>query len=141
MDSKAPGVQLDCTPYDGLLLEVDLSVYRLSAVKKAAYRFGDRFHVLIHHTNDGTVQVSLRSKVDLDDPDSAVGEFCNEMLDQELREQVAEETRPIRDLLLGQAFSATSLIDHEGDEADFREDPLGIGGQAPFPLADDLEGE
>jgi hypothetical protein len=47
------------------------------------------------------------------------GEFCNEVLDQELREIIAEETVGIRDLLLAQAFSKTSLIDPELETCDY----------------------
>jgi hypothetical protein len=47
------------------------------------------------------------------------GEFCNEVLDQELRETIAEETAGIRNLLLAQAFSKTSLIDPELETADY----------------------
>jgi hypothetical protein len=55
------------------------------------------------------------------------GEFRNELLDQDLRETIAEETGRVRNLLLAQAFSGLSLTDADADAADFRDDPLGIG--------------
>ena len=36
--------------------------------------------------------------------------FFQELLDQELREHVAEETGPVRTLIIAQAFSKTDLI-------------------------------
>ena len=39
------------------------------------------------------------------------GEFRNELLDQDLRETIAEETERVRNLLLAQAFSGLSLTD------------------------------
>jgi len=38
-----------------------------------------------------------------------VRDFCNEVLDQELRERVVREMTGIRNLLLAQAFSKTAL--------------------------------
>lgn len=107
-------------------LHFDQAVYRLSAIKKASYRFGDRCFVHISQSGAGTVQVCLTAKRDGDPVNVLVGEFENEVLDQELREVIADETRPIRDLLLAQAFSGVSLTDSPGETGDFRADPLGI---------------
>ena len=107
-------------------VEFDTSVYRLAAIKKAAYAFSDRLHVVIETSGDKTVRVRLQSKALSTDIDSVVGEFCNEVLDQELREVVAQETEAVRNLILAQAFSATSLIDSESERASYRADPLHI---------------
>jgi His-Xaa-Ser system protein HxsD len=110
---------------DAVEIELDAAVYRLEAVKKAAYRFGDRCVVTIDTMKPGTVRATLNPKAETDVAELA-GEFKNEVLDQELREVVAKETEVIRNLLLAQAFSKTALLDPAGDAADFREDPLGI---------------
>src|ERR1035438_7911141 len=86
-------------PDGSFVARFDRNVYRLAAVKKAAYKYGDRFHVLIEGTDD-FVSVSLRPMSSNSDPEVAVGSFCNEVLDQELREEIAAETNGIRDLLL-----------------------------------------
>ena len=93
-------------------------VYRMTAVKKAAYKFGGAFHILIEEA-DGAVVVSLKPTSSNADPEEAIGRFCNEVLDQELREQIAAETNGVRDLLLAQAFSKTSLIDSELETSDY----------------------
>lgn len=96
-------------------LEFDQNIYRLSAVKKATYQFGDRCHALIDHGTNGRIVVTLQMKSASNDADNLRGEFANAVLDYELREQVAEETVGIRNLLLAQAFSATSLIPSDDD--------------------------
>jgi len=111
-------------------IELDPACYRIEAIKKAAYRFGGRCFVELSTTAEGRMVVTLRPKV----PGSAdvqhlAGEFGNEVLDQELREVVAKETEVVRNLLVAQAFSKTSLLDPTGETADFREDPLGIRAQ------------
>src|SRR4051794_30245879 len=103
-------------------LTIDLKIYRLEAVKKAAYKFGDKAHITLETAENHGVRVTLRAKRVLDNPAYLAGEFQNEVLDQELREVVAAETKPIRDLLLAQAFSATNLVHPDLDHADYRND-------------------
>jgi His-Xaa-Ser system protein HxsD len=96
-------------------------------VKKAAYKFGDRFHVLIETVEPGKARVVLRAKAQMDDPKNSAGEFCNEVLDQELRECIGSETDAVRNLLLAHAFSRTSLTDDGHESADYHHDPFHIG--------------
>jgi His-Xaa-Ser system protein HxsD len=100
------------------VLTFDSKVYRLSAIKKAAYKFGGLFHILIEQHEYAT-EVRMKPKESSAPIDKLVGEFCNEVLDQELRETVAEETAGIRNLLLAQAFSKTSLIDPAMETAEY----------------------
>ena len=111
-----------------LVVGFDPSVYRLAAIKKAVYRLGDRLSASIRVAKNGTIETELILVDSSPDIDRLLGDLCREALDQELREQIAEETAGIRDLLLSQAFSATSLIDREGDEGNYMEDPKGIRG-------------
>jgi His-Xaa-Ser system protein HxsD len=110
----------------GAVVLLDTTVYRLNAVKKAAYKFGDRCHVHIEPVEPTRVKVVLKGKKLLENIEFIAGEFCNEVLDQELREVVAAETEPVRNLLLAEAFSKTSLIRPECETADFRDDPCEI---------------
>ena len=138
MKDNQPGCEIQHMSDAGFSIDFEESVYRLSAVKKAAYRFGDRFFIRITQPDDLHIRASLQSRGLRDDLDDVAGEFCNEVLDQELREVVAEETQGIRDLIMSQAFSAVSLVDAEGDEGDYRDDPLGIRG-ASSPGNDSTE--
>ena len=101
-----------------LLVCFSRNVYGLSAVKKAAYKYGHLFHVLIEEAEQSTL-ATLRPTATCRDPEEAAGQFCNEALDQQLREEIAAETRGVRDLLLAHAFSKTSLIEPELETADY----------------------
>jgi His-Xaa-Ser system protein HxsD len=104
---------------DGTLVaRFDRDVYKLSAIKKAAYKYGGLFFILIEESEKFT-EVSLKPTSTCQNPDEAAGQFCNEVLDQELREEIAAETKGVRDLLLAHAFSKTSLIDSEMETADY----------------------
>lgn len=111
-------------------LSFDARTYRLNAVKKAAYRLGDRCVSEIEVGPGDVIQVTLSMR-HAGPLDVLVADFRSEVLDQELREVVAAETEAVRNLILAQAFSQTALLDPIGESADFREDPLGIGRSGP----------
>jgi His-Xaa-Ser system protein HxsD len=100
------------TPDGCYAVRLDLTVFRESAVKKAAYNFSGRCAVTLHRDAD-TLVATLRPTQLASDAADLAGEFCNEVLDQELRASVAEETRGIRDLLIAQAFSPVSIFHPE----------------------------
>jgi His-Xaa-Ser system protein HxsD len=112
------GFGVSSMPDGGLVVRFDHAIYRPSAVKKAAYKYGGFFSILIEESEKSTV-VSLKPTVACQSLDEAAGQFCNEVLDQELREEISAETRGVRDLLLAHAFSKTSLIDSEMETAEY----------------------
>lgn len=109
---------------DALTIDVDLSLFRVSAIKKAAYRLSSRGDFQITASEPGHVSVKIEKLGDDESVDALAADFRRHLLDQELREEIAEQTTPIANLLLAQAFSATSLIDPHCDSDDFRDDPL-----------------
>jgi His-Xaa-Ser system protein HxsD len=112
------GVVTNDLPDGTRIVSFDPTVYRPNAIKKAAYKFGGLFYILITQLDRAT-EVQLKPKESCTSPDALVGEFCNEVLDQELREMVADETTGIRDLLLAQAFSKTTLIDPDLETGEY----------------------
>ena len=108
------------------VFEFDLAVFRLEAIKKAVYRYAGAFTVEVEKVSDSRVRVTLSPcqlppKVNLDP-----NRLRNEVLDQELREVVAEETKSVRDLLLAHTFSGLSLVDPVGETSDYQDDVLNI---------------
>ncbi|MFP2923841.1 His-Xaa-Ser system protein HxsD [Pyxidicoccus sp. 3LG] len=91
---------------------LDLRIYGLSAVQKAAYRFAERCTAMLGAPDESRLPVSLvfRSGVAEQEALEVVRLFFQELLDQELRERIGEETRAVRALILAQAFSRTDLI-------------------------------
>jgi His-Xaa-Ser system protein HxsD len=108
-------------------LEFDLRVHSLLTIKKAAYRFADRWTADIQQVDDNHVWVILKPRTR--QPIDAAAFRC-EVLDQDLRQIIAEETTGLRNILLAQAFSELSVVDPQGDSADFHDDPLGVAFEA-----------
>ena len=85
-------------------------VFGLEAVKKAAYRFIDRFSIDIILA-DGLIECHLNFADAEKSVSFWVDEFKKEVLDQDLRQQVKAESEPVRNLILAHAFSQSSLIE------------------------------
>ena len=94
-------------------LRFNLTLYRLSALKKAAYKFTHQASILLEEPQEGAVSIrfSFGDKKSAADRQKIIHDFCNEVLDQDLRESIAEETEATRNLILAQAFSHTSLLE------------------------------
>ena len=93
-------------------LEVDTAVYSLPALKKTAYRMADRCSV-VFGTLEGSriaIAVTCPPSASEDQIRSCIRNFFEEALDQDLRERIAVETAPLRNLILAHAFSRTKLV-------------------------------
>jgi len=104
---------------------IDLSVYSLTAVLKASYKFTGRCFIHLQSVAGG-IELRIRPKRVDDDSDDALGEFLNELLDQSLREIVAADTAGIRDLVMAHALSRTSFIRPDLETAEPDQDPRNV---------------
>jgi His-Xaa-Ser system protein HxsD len=90
---------------------LDLRVYSLTAVKKAAYRGAARCTVVIG-SPDGDrlpVRFAFRPGTSASAAQEAVRRFHEDLVDEDLRERLNAETAPLRGLILAHAFSRTDL--------------------------------
>jgi His-Xaa-Ser system protein HxsD len=109
-------VAADLELVDGVLrFVVDPGAYRLTAVKKTGYRLAERCTIVIEGQDDTGIHVRLlfRRPPSESEVRETVRLFFEELLDQELREHVAEETSAVRTLILAHAFSKVDLINRE----------------------------
>ena len=109
------------TDGSGLLTEVDLGIYSVPALLRVAYRFTDRCYLHLQRKSEHVVEVRFRARTSEIGLQNIAGEFCNELLDQSLREIVARESEPVRNLILAHALSRTPFVDPELETVD----PLG----------------
>ena len=88
----------------------DEKLYNVEAIQKAAYRSLNVFTVDITIT-DGKINCLLKPNISASEAGFAHGveEFKKDVLDQQLRIKLKAETEPIRNLILGIAFSNTGL--------------------------------
>jgi His-Xaa-Ser system protein HxsD len=91
-------------------------MYSIAALKKAAYRLADRCTVVFGIPDGNRVALEFMSPQDT--PEAVVREavraFFEEATDYDLRDRIAAETAPLRNLILAHAFSRTKLVDGAG---------------------------
>ncbi|MBJ6761822.1 His-Xaa-Ser system protein HxsD [Myxococcaceae bacterium JPH2] len=96
----------------GVQTILDLRIYRLAAIQKSAYRFAERFTAVFDSPVEERLPIRCIFAPTITEQDAleTMRLFFQELLDQELREQVGDETRALRALIVAQAFSRTDLI-------------------------------
>ena len=129
-----------------IVVEVDTTVFDRIAVMKTAYWFTDTHYIFIARGDTpDSLRIELRTKAQTEpgDLELLAREFCNRLLDQQVREMVAAETGEIRDALIKKAFFEGSrhvdpavLRSDEGAiparDQSYKDDPLGISkGELP----------
>ena len=90
-------------------LEINEQTYCLEAIQKAAYRFIDRLTIFITKS-EGNFVCEI-TPIASDDVmfNEHIANFKRELLDQQLRKQIKDETEPTRNLILAYAFSRSGL--------------------------------
>ena len=82
---------------------VDMSLYAKESVTSACYKYTDRFYIH-QQTDGGNVVVVFESKDGNAVSDSIVKQFCNELIDQQVRYNTNHLFGHIRDLIVEEAF-------------------------------------
>lgn len=106
-----------CRFEDGALrISLSLDTYRLDAIFRSCYWLTDRCFVYLGPPRDGAIEVTLIAKSGSGtDTDRLTWQFLNDLVDQQLRVSINEETRTIREMIVSQAFADTDLIDDRGE--------------------------
>ena len=111
-----------------MTITIDLSIYPLELVLRTCHVFTSRCYVVPYTAANGRMAVEFTAREKNDSLRDLAGAFSNALLDSHLRAVIADETRPIRELLLAQAFCEADLLDSRDRESDEYTDPRGIAG-------------
>jgi His-Xaa-Ser system protein HxsD len=86
------------------------SIYDVSIIKRAAYRFADVAAIDIWPRGDEIECTFIfRNSISAANEEKILSEFKIEVLDQDLRSTIAIETAPVRNAILAYAFSKSGL--------------------------------
>lgn len=88
---------------------VDLTVYDLDVVQKAAYAIGERCSAGVHRLDETRARVTLRPLSNRTAGDDLVAALERQLVDYRIRAQLTKETATIRDLIFRQAFVEADL--------------------------------
>ncbi len=100
-----------------VLIMLSKKIYEREAIFASAHKFTDKCTILIEPIEQDSVGVYFQNKDDNDDDKiilkNLAGEFCNEVLDQQLRLDIERKYGNIRDLIVKQAFSPLENLKDE----------------------------
>ncbi len=91
-----------------LLLKLNTTLYPDDVIFRAVYTFTGRCTVLLDRVGPDHVLVQFSGGESLA-LSSLAGEFANELINQRVRADIANETRAIRELIVAQAFAEADL--------------------------------
>ena len=86
-------------------ITLDTSIYSLKAINAAAYSFIGDYHILVTQGDpNNTVIVVFEAKQHGRDINLDLKDFCNNLIDHQVREQLDLTNGKIRDLIVAHAF-------------------------------------
>ncbi len=121
MSSTAEGLRSEIDSDFSATVRLDPRIYSREAILRACYWYTNVAHIQVPESADEKLAIHLRLKQKaptLENPkpitiDELLGEFCNSLLDFELRRQVEAETASIRELILAKAFSESGVLEDD----------------------------
>jgi His-Xaa-Ser system protein HxsD len=95
----------------GFLVRVDLKIYAVDAITATSYKYTDKFFVHQETSADKeSVVVTLESRDDKNSVTPAIAkQYCNDLVDQQVRYIVNQNFGHIRDLIVEEAFKPVSV--------------------------------
>lgn len=85
-------------------LRIDKTIYDREAILKAAYKFSDECYIHIDSIDSNYYAVSFSAKKDNVEVEPQINEFCNELIDQQIRHNLNNSNRTIKELIIKKAF-------------------------------------
>lgn len=121
MNGGADGFESEIDSEFSATIRLDPRIYSREAILKASYWHTNTAYIVVPESIDNRLIVKIKLKQSgptLENPKPItmaefVGDFCNSLLDFELRRQVEAETAPVRQLILAKAFSESGILEDE----------------------------
>lgn len=99
-----PITHLECNRFQ---VNADLALYAKESITATCYKFTERFYIH-QHMEEGTVIIVFESKNNSVVSEEIVKQFCNELIDQQIRYNTNQQFGHIRDLIVEEAFKPVS---------------------------------
>ncbi len=87
-----------------IFLKISKSIYDRQAILKTAYAFTDTCHIHVDSFDADNYAVYFSGKNDNNDLESIIKEFCNELIDQQIRHDLNDNNKAIKELIIKKAF-------------------------------------
>lgn len=111
-------------------IRLSAAIYSIDAILSACYSFLERAYFIVDEEQNGRhFRIGLEPKKENQEKPATLKQaFMNELIYCALRHRISENTKTIREYIVGRALSAPSDdLEPEGsDKSDYLDDPLGI---------------
>lgn len=89
-----------------ITLDIDTQIYSKATILKTCYKFTDTLYIYItpNSGNSSVYTIYMQLKDKSSNTEDIIGQFNNELLDQELRSVVLSETQKVRDTIVTRAL-------------------------------------
>lgn len=88
-----------------IVFSINTMIYPLAAIMKTAYNYTDKYYIFLDYASDTLIEVQLKPKDYTDNKlEATVGNFYNELLNQNIRQDIQKNTSHLRQLILGRAL-------------------------------------
>lgn len=89
-----------------LTFKVNRMIYPLQVIMKTAYIFTNNFYIFFDYTDEIYIKVQLKSRGEttINELECNAGEFFNQLLHHRIRFDIQNETKDLRQLILGRAL-------------------------------------
>lgn len=105
-DIKFPVFELESNKFQ---VSVDLNLYAKETITAACYKFSHLFYIHQSVNSENAVMVIFESKDNNTVDANIVKQFCNELIDQQLRYNTNLQFGHIRDLIVEEAFKPVNV--------------------------------
>jgi His-Xaa-Ser system protein HxsD len=113
------GLESECDSQSSAVVRLDPRIYSREAILRTCYWYSNAAYIQAPESPHGSIVLTIQLKSrapTLERPkpisiEEFVAEFCNSLLDFELRRQVEFETGAIRQLILAKAFSESGILE------------------------------
>jgi His-Xaa-Ser system protein HxsD len=121
VNNETDGIQSELDSESSATIYLDPRIYSKEAVLKASYWSTGIAYVRLPESPDDrlVIQIELKQRIpSLANPkpitiQEFIKEFCNSLLDFELRREVEIETSQVRQLIVAKAFSESGVLEDE----------------------------
>lgn len=89
-------------------IEINLELYSKKAVTNATYKFTDKFYIKMELVSDSKISVCFTAKDNSIVTEETINEFFNELIDHQIRINVENDYKAIREEIVKKAFNPIS---------------------------------
>ena len=95
---------------DEFCLKINTNLYKKEVVMLVCSNFMDKHFIFVKQNSDRIIKLCFSRKNNADiDLKSFIGQFCNDLLEYQIRDDIESKYHTIRELIVQQAFSPIEI--------------------------------